>query len=200
MLSPKWKTNHRLHEDILPLKEYVGFNYLTYISKILEYIDGPGFIKREYEGPKFERGGEDWTLREIQYSLKDNLSESQVGELRGVLKKGFREGWNIVRIRDEIQKKVKPENLTLPNGLVLQGNVRSVMMARTETVRSAAQGFLLQLEDDGIEEVQWIATFSENVCPYCDDLNGTILTVQEASERIPAHVGCRCFYAPVIRD
>lgn len=200
MVSPKWQKKHALSEDYLPLKQYVGFNYLGYIASILRFIDSEKFVKRNFEGPKFSQGDTEWVLKEIQYSLKDNLSESQVDDLRSVLKDGFSNGWNILRIKSEIEKRVKPEPLTLSNGLVLRSEVRSVMIARTETVRSANQGFLAQLENDGIEEVQWVATLAENLCSYCEDMNGQILTLEEADERIGAHVGCRCTWAPVVRE
>ncbi len=183
----------------VPLNEYVGFNYRELIEKIKQFIDSDDFVKRKFKTFEFKPGTdqEDWEVMVSRYNLNKVLSKEQVEVLREVLKDGFDKNKSIVQIKQEILEKVKPEPLTLDNGAVLDADTRSTVMARTETVRATNEGLLRKLEEDGIERVQWLASAGSRTCPFCDDMNGKILSLSEAQESIPVHASCRCTWAAI---
>lgn len=72
------------------------------------------------------------------------------------------------------------------------------LIARTETIRSYAEGQLNALEELGIEGVLADIEYSVEtagdgrVCPLCEEIEGQVLSIDEARGRIPLHPGCRC--------
>lgn len=183
--------------DYLTVREYVGFSYTDFLTQIFFFLDGADFLTREYETPQFKDGGTDWDVIMVKYSLTDSLSAVQIEELRDVLKDGFAENWNIVKIRQEILDRVGVEDLVLDNGAVLSADIRAGIIARTEVVRATNQGLLSMFAEDDINDVQWIASFGDRTCDYCDDMNGEIMSLDDADEMIPAHSSCRCTWAPI---
>ena len=81
---------------------------------------------------------------------------------------------------------------------------RAVTLARTEVVHAYAEGSLDSYERLGIEEVgilaEWSTAGDDRVCPQCEPLNGTILTIAEARGLIPLHPNCRCAWIPALDD
>lgn len=51
-------------------------------------------------------------------------------------------------------------------------------------------------KENKIEKVTWVATLDNDVCPYCEDLDGTEWDVEDA-EVPPEHYNCRCVLVPV---
>lgn len=68
---------------------------------------------------------------------------------------------------------------------------RAEMIARTEIVRAHAEGQLEALDKLGVEEVgvavEWSTTGDDKVCPECSDMEGVVLTLDEAQGMIPLH-------------
>ena len=75
---------------------------------------------------------------------------------------------------------------------------RSIMIARTETIRASNEGALINYSKADINKVQWVAAVGERTCEYCMAQNGKILSIEEAHEQIGAHPNCRCSWAPII--
>lgn len=84
---------------------------------------------------------------------------------------------------------------------------RAETIARTETIRAHAEGQLMSIERLGIEEfgvqVEWSVsglgvTKKGNLspCPLCAEMNGVVLTLQEAKGLIPRHPNCMCSFIP----
>lgn len=97
---------------------------------------------------------------------------------------------------------------------------RSVMVARTETIRAANEGARMTYEEAGIEEMEWLA--ADDACPICltlngrkvrvaegflkmgetlaldDEEDGTFTPSYEAVTAPPAHPHCRCTIVPVV--
>jgi SPP1 gp7 family putative phage head morphogenesis protein len=81
---------------------------------------------------------------------------------------------------------------------------RAEMIARTETMTAAnegqRQGWDQAVESGlltGDEKKEWIATGDSNVCPQCDELDGTVVGLDEeypndGGDGPPAHPDCRC--------
>jgi len=81
------------------------------------------------------------------------------------------------------------------------GIARANMIARTEIVNAFAETTLDRFDYYGVEEVDAMAEFSTSaddlVCDYCLDLEGRVLTIEEARGIIPMHPNCRCTWLPV---
>lgn len=79
---------------------------------------------------------------------------------------------------------------------------RSLMLARTETIRAHSTATLTRFQQSGITTVQGFAEFAtaadERVCRDCQDLEGRRFTLEEASNIIPVHPNCRCVWLPVL--
>jgi len=77
---------------------------------------------------------------------------------------------------------------------------RALVMARTEIIAAHAEGQLDSFKEMNIEKVgvmaEWSTAADERVCPLCDELDGTVMTVEEARGLIPRHPNCRCAWIP----
>jgi SPP1 gp7 family putative phage head morphogenesis protein len=83
----------------------------------------------------------------------------------------------------------------------IYGQVRSQMIAQTETTRVFAQGNRDAFEStDLVEQVKWQAANDELVCPICGELNNTLIDVADISALPPAHINCRCYILPVVSE
>lgn len=180
--------NH-VHEEVLKedytLQEWVGFNYQNYVQDIDEFLDS-------------------YTFPDI-----GGLSESQVKELRNVLKDNFSKGGSIKNIAKAIKEKVKVGDLVLPDKYDEEGNlirksfsinedVRVINIARTETIRASTEGSLINYQKNDVQVVEWVSARGERTCPECDALNGTQYNLIQAQGLIPLHNMCRCRFLPII--
>jgi SPP1 gp7 family putative phage head morphogenesis protein len=80
------------------------------------------------------------------------------------------------------------------------GQRRAEAIARTEIIRSHAEGQLHAMENLGISHVtaavEWATAGDAKVCPLCRPLNGLVLKLSEAKNMIPRHPNCRCAWEP----
>jgi len=78
--------------------------------------------------------------------------------------------------------------------------VQAMRIARTEIIHAHAEGSLDALQQLGVEgviaDVEWSTTGDEKVCEQCDELEGTVFTIEEARGLIPRHPNCRCAWLP----
>lgn len=200
----------------LTVKEWVEFDYNEYLHEIILFVNSKEFNQRQYTGFKYVPGTnqQEWIENEIKYKLTDSLSEGQVDKLKTVLKEGFSDGKTIRDISNDISHQVSPEDLKVKvpdmideNGKVLRkgyeftvpGKVRSVMMARSETVRAANEGALKQFRTHGIDEVSWVSSTGERTCTFCLAQHGKVLPINEARNLLPVHSGCRCSFIAKVR-
>jgi SPP1 gp7 family putative phage head morphogenesis protein len=74
------------------------------------------------------------------------------------------------------------------------GRQRGELIARTEIIRAHSEGMLDSFEALGVEEVgvmvEWLATDDDRVCPRCAEMEGVVLTLEEAHGQIPLHPNC----------
>lgn len=86
------------------------------------------------------------------------------------------------------------------------GEARAAQIAATEVTRVFAEGNQIAWMSSGVvTHNQWRTARDERVCPICGPLDGQVVGLGEnafgASFGItspPAHVGCRCWLAPVV--
>ncbi len=82
---------------------------------------------------------------------------------------------------------------------------RAETIARTELIRSHADGQLIALSQAGVEQVgvmvEWRTVGDDRVCPLCLPMESVTLTLKEAQGMIPRHPNCRCAWVPsVVKD
>lgn len=191
--------------DDMSVQEWVNFNFSQYKDAIEKFIDSPDFLTREFVTFKFlpESEQQEWVEIKAAYDLTKVLSEQQAQKLRDILKKAFKENLSIRNIAKQIENKVKPGSMQLDllgKTVTVSSAARALTIARTETIRASNEGALLHYEDNELEEVSWVASIGDRTCPYCEAQDGAVLPIDEAHERIPAHVMCRCSFAPVIKS
>jgi len=74
------------------------------------------------------------------------------------------------------------------------GKVRAQTIARTEVIRTHAEGQLQAFEQLGVTEVgvmaEWSTAQDDRVCDVCQPLDGVVLKVSEATGLLPRHPNC----------
>jgi len=174
------------------LTEWVGFSYHKYVKYIDEEIDKDRFTDlaamsaREYE---------------VGY-----LTENQVNKLKVALKETFNKGHGIKMLSSTLlNKNIIPDLYALAEdgtkSLIMSRDVRSLMVARTETIRMANQGALANYKENNVREVSFTAALSDRTCEECMSLDGKVFEISNIppDALIPVHPNCRCTYIPVIR-
>lgn len=77
---------------------------------------------------------------------------------------------------------------------------RAETIARTEIIRTHAEGQLDAFEKLGVTAVgvmaEWSTAEDDRVCPLCQPLDGMVMKVQEARGLLPRHPNCRCAWVP----
>jgi len=110
-------------------------------------------------------------------------------QMSRILAEGFANGHGPAKIAREMRKQIS----TLTKR-------RADLIAHTEVIRAHAEGQLDSLRMLGIDEVgllaEWSTAGDDRVCPLCGDLDGVVLTIDEATGLIPRHPRCRCSWAP----
>jgi SPP1 gp7 family putative phage head morphogenesis protein len=174
------------------IKEWLGFNYDEFVTAILRFVRSDSYSNLRAKS-KLEL-------------LAGKLTAKQVSRLKSVLADAFENGKSIRWIEQRIREEVKPgdllqvENGKVTDTILASKENRPILIARTETTRSASEGALHHYGSKGIEKVRWLAAFSERTCSQCEGLNGKVMTLEEARGRIPAHVNCRCTWTPIVGD
>jgi len=110
-------------------------------------------------------------------------------QMSRVLADGLAHGRGPKKIAYELRKTVTKINKTRAN-----------VIARTEIIRAHAEGQLDSYEVLGVKEVgvmaEWSTAGDERVCEQCSDLEGSVMTIEEARGMIPLHPNCRCTWIP----
>lgn len=75
---------------------------------------------------------------------------------------------------------------------------RALTIARTEIARAQNLGYVMGLEDLGVEKVEFSA--SVGACDICAAMDGKKYDVGRASGIIPVHPNCRCAMLPVVGE
>ena len=157
------------------------------------------------ETPEFYRGRMSQFL-ESSFAQGERLSKLQFlytrsfNELQGItdvmsqqmnriLANGIAQGLNPTTIARMLSK-----NIT---GITRQ---RALTLARTEIIAAHADGQLDSFEELGVEELtvmaEWSTAGDDLVCPLCAELEGAVMTIEEARGLIPRHPNCRCAWIP----
>lgn len=121
----------------------------------------------------------------------EGINAAMAQKISRALALGVAEGRNPIQIAKAISEEI--ESIT---------NARAIVLARTEVISAHAEATLNAYQEAGIEGVEVEAEIStagdDRVCPECEDLEGDVMTLEEARNVIPVHPQCRCAWLPVI--
>lgn len=169
------------------IKEWLGFNYSDYMVAILSVVRKDNFtlLAAKNEADK----------------LLGKLSKSQIEELKSALIYTFENGKSIKYLTNEIKQNVKPGDLKVLDedgevSYIIPESARNIMIARTESTRTANLGAEKYYDENDIKEYFWIA--STNACEICGELNGKIFNIG-SGDIPPEHPLCRCTIGAVTR-
>jgi SPP1 gp7 family putative phage head morphogenesis protein len=181
-LKESMATKDLPHEEIT-MEKWLGFSYAKVKSWILNAVARDSF--------------KDLKADTAEQLAQGYLTRPQISKLRQVYLQAFDEGKSV----DWVDKKIREQNI-IPALLKKEGDsyveqlsseVRSYVVARTESTRLAFEGNKDYYRASGVQEVRWIA--SNDACPDCEELNGQRFELSEVEQ--PAHVMCRCTTAAV---
>jgi len=119
------------------------------------------------------------------------ITETTRDQIQGLLGKQAEEGWSIEQLADAIRQTGATSSVS-----------RSELIARTETATAYSRGSILAYQESGVVTgMEWLT--ADSPCPICDPLNGMVVALDKTFDGIPyppAHPGCRCAIAPVVRS
>lgn len=78
------------------------------------------------------------------------------------------------------------------------GEARALRIARTETARTMNLGNSAVLRSNGWTKIIWMA--SAGACEACEEMNGTVMTIDDYEEKAILHPNCACTSQPVDDD
>jgi len=149
-----------------------------------------------------------------RYSMKfaDGIVGKTGESVREIIFQGQEEGWTISQMRKALAEKFGEFD-----------RVRAERIARTETIRSSNAGSVEGFRQVGITKKQWYAALDQRTCPFCSEMHGKIVGIEEiyqdqGTEMIvgegeeiqrlkfdyeavnypPLHASCRCVILPII--
>ncbi|WP_158735144.1 minor capsid protein [Alteribacillus sp. YIM 98480] len=132
------------------------------------------FIKQDWSGAIFSD-----RIWRNQAALKDSLKRN--------LERGIREGQNIKKMAKLFDEEFGTKRF------------QSQRLVRTETAYIITEARENVYKQNGIEQVQWLATLEGNTCSDCAELDRQVWNIDDSARPIvPFHPNCRCDIIPVI--
>jgi SPP1 gp7 family putative phage head morphogenesis protein len=114
------------------------------------------------------------------------ISEETAIKLEDILSAGYAEGLGA----DELAGRVK-EAFDV-------SDMRSLRIARTETMQASSQGAIEGYKELGVQRVEFFAALDERLCDDCSSLHGETFPIAESEGIITVHPNCRCVWLPVV--
>ncbi len=156
-----------------------------------------------YLGGKAQFLRETFTQPEILEKI-ELLYTRAFEELRGVTTAMSQQMSRI--LADGLSQGYGPKKIArnLKNNVAKLNKTRARVIARTEIIRAHAEGQLDAFERLGVKELRLMAEWStagdERVCAECGELEGVVMTIDEARGLVPRHPNCRCMWIPASKD
>ncbi len=131
-------------------------------------------------------------LYERAFHELEGVTHAMSQQMSRILANGLSQGYGTAKIARELRTNVSKMTKTRAN-----------VIARTEIIRSHAEGQLDAYELMGAEEVgimaEWQTVGDDRTCDLCAPMEGVVLTIDQARNLIPRHPSCRCAYVPALR-
>ena len=164
--------------DKRKLNEFLDFDYQKYLETIVLTT----------ERDKFK----DLIATTEEELKRGYLSQNKVNDMKEILKDAFKKNLSV----SDIAAKLSNRNI-IPNLLTEDGNIqmsadnRSLIVARTETVRLSALGTENYFKDKGYEKYSWVTSIGDRTCEQCNAMHGKIFAIG-TGPKPPLHTNCRC--------
>jgi len=145
------------------------------------------FIQTAFSQPEVQSKIE--LLYERAFTELEGVTKVMDQQMSRILAEGLSQGKGINEIARNLRKNVTTITKTRAN-----------VIARTEIVRAHSEGQLDAFEQLNIQGVgvmaEWSTAGDDRVCDVCGDLEGHIMTIEEARGLLPQHPNCRCAWIP----
>lgn len=133
-----------------------------------------------------------------------NITDAMSGQISRVLTQGMADGLAPRTIARQLNAVIRGGGAELgirdTLGRWIPAERRARMLARTEIIRAHAEAQLQEYKNWGVEGVnvkaEWVTAGDNRVCQLCADLEGSVFTIEQATNMIPLHVSCRCAWLP----
>lgn len=120
--------------------------------------------------------------------LLRGMTATMASQMNVILADGLARGLHPRAIARDMVKKV---------GLTYN---RALTIARTEIIHAHAEGQLdgfAELGETGVGIMaEWSTAGDDKVCPFCNEREGEVLSIEDARGLIPLHPNCRCCWIP----
>jgi SPP1 gp7 family putative phage head morphogenesis protein len=159
------------YRSAFTLEQNIGFgiNFDRVNDSILD-----GFINNDWSGAHYSE-----RIWMNQQALKEALSTN--------LERGIREGHKLDKIAKVFDEQFDSKAY------------QSQRLVRTETAHIITESREKIYEENGIQQVQWLATLEANTCADCAELDGQIFDLNDSMRPIvPFHPNCKCDIVPVV--
>lgn len=142
----------------------------------------------------------DWTL--VNVAARDWASRhaaEMISQLDDVTRRGVRQA--VTRWIDNGE----PLQKLIDDIEPLFGRTRAERIAATEITNAYASGNRIAFQESGVVQAwEWRTAMDERVCPVCGPLAGVQRFMggqfSPGVSQPPAHVGCRCWVVPVLKE
>ena len=191
----------------LELDEIINDTSLS-VDKIVEKIYNKGLnqgykdIRRRFHFSDACKYGLKAT-QEYNFELITNVSNDLRDTIKHHIFRGVAEGQSI----HEVARSITNSGLEPLHGKSMSAYQRASLIAHTEIARSMTTGRLQAYANYGVEKVKILTAEDGKVCPICleaayvfnnknkvfgEHLGERVYSIQDASDLIPFHPGCRC--------
>jgi len=138
------------------------------------------------------------------YNELQGITDAMSQQISRVLAQGLIDGRPATELAKEMVNRVEHVgDLSMVDSLgrFISAKRRAVILARTETVRAHHFATIETYREAGVEGItvkaEWRTAGDAQVCPICAPLEGTVYSLDEIKDMIPAHPECRCVAIPV---
>lgn len=172
--------NKEFDEAMLPLLTRV---FERHYDEGIDLVDpeNPHTDSKQLDKPAIE-----W-LKTHSLQLAKLLNGTTIEQLRATLSEGFAQGESVSKLTKRVVEYYGKAN-----------QIRSAMVARTETIAAAVEGNLQGYEKSGVATVEWYTALDGRTCDICGPNHGSEYELKKTHGLIPAHPNCRCVFVPVI--
>lgn len=180
-------------------RRYFGYDQAMYDALSRALQDGADLgvsaAVRQFESIGY---GFDWTMVNTQART---WAEQYSGELIRDIERTTLDG--VRQATGRWMGNGEPLQALIDDLTPLFGPQRAARIAATEVTRSYAQANLIAYRESGVvSEMEWRAANDERVCPVCGPRHGTRAKLDASFGGLfpPAHVNCRCWIVPVVKE
>lgn len=184
--------------NIAKFKEFDASNSVGTLISIIEPVYYENVMSgirgaEKYFAPKgYDEEKHDFSMvkiwaQKISKKIAQDITDTTIRQLTDTITSGIAEGLGIQEVKEGIQKIF--DTMT---------DVRSTMIARTETARAFGEAHYRAYKEMGYEKVAWLLHPTEATCDECISNSEKSWTTDEIRDVQPVHPNCACDFAPLM--